>query len=427
MSASAPALKQMIVLADDAPDGLTAYEQLVREADPGPPVIASTDDLLFLYYTSGTTGRPKGVMVGEGGVVLLAESLHEVMHLTETDRYLHVGPMFHAAAPGTLLSVVLAGGCVCVADFEARRCLQLMQQESVTTTNLVPTTLGLLLDVLAQSRYDLSCLRLVAYGAAPMPEATTRRAMATIPARLMQRYGLTEVLPLTYLLPEEHVADGPREITRRVRSVGRAVRGVQLRILDAQDHDVPIGDVGEVIVRGPNVMLGYWKQPTATAEALRGGWMHTGDMGMLDQDGYLYLVDRKKDIIITGGENVYSTEVESVLCQHAAVLEAAVIGLPDQKWGEAVAAIVVLRAGQQASAEEMRAFCRERIAGYKVPRSIDFVDALPKTTTGKISKQELRTRYATSDLPWASGVGPRGDGASRESLGSARTQSNETT
>jgi acyl-CoA synthetase (AMP-forming)/AMP-acid ligase II len=184
-----------------------------------------------------------------------------------------------------------------------------------------------------------------------------------------------------------------RRAVRRLRSAGRPVPGVDVRVVDESAQDVPCGEVGEIIVRGPCMMLGYWKQPEATNHALREGWMHTGDMGMLDQDGYLYVVDRKKDMIISGGENVYSTEVEAVLYQHPDILEAAVIGVPDPTWGETVKAVVVMKTGQRVSADEVRSFCRRRIAGYKVPRTVDFVDGLPKTASGKISKKDLRAPY----------------------------------
>jgi acyl-CoA synthetase (AMP-forming)/AMP-acid ligase II len=209
---------------------------------------------------------------------------------------------------------------------------------------------------------------------------------------------MTETGYATVLTPDDHVLEGSGAAGHRIRSVGRAVPGIDLRVVDGQDNDVARGEIGEIIVRGSSVMLGYLNQPEATDEALRGGWMRTGDMGSLDEDGYLYLADRKKDMIISGGENVYSTEVEAVLYEHPAVLEAAVIGVPDPVWGETVKALVVLKLGQTVSAQALEVFCRERIAGYKVPRSVDFLESLPKTATGKISKKELRAPYWQSSI-----------------------------
>lgn len=389
-------LKQIVVFADEAPDGASAYEALLRAANGAPaPAAGSADELLYLYYTSGTTGRPKGAMLTESNIVFNARTVATHAGFTSADRYLHVAPMFHLADAGAIWSVTLGGGThVCLADFEPGRCVELLERERITATVLVPTMINFVLNSPRAANADFSAWRVLIYGASPMPETLIRRAASTFGVQLMQAYGMTELSPVaTWLSADEHQLEGPETVVRRLRSAGRAVPGVEVRVVDGQDRDVPLGEVGEVIVRGPNVMQGYWNQPEVTAQALLGGWMHTGDMATQDEDGYLYIVDRKKDMIISGGENVYSPEVEDVLFQHPALLEAAVIGVPDATWGEAVKAIVVVKDGQHVSTDELRAFCRQRIAGYKVPRSFEFVDALPKTATGKVSKKDLRAPY----------------------------------
>ena len=390
-----PALQQVVVLADHAPDGYIAYEPLLQHTtDVAPPVRPGPDDLRFLFYTSGTTGQPKGIMLSEANVSVTVRNVQRCIGFTKADRFLHIAPLFHNADAVMLWAAMSAGACnVCVPDFDPERCLQVLQQERVSVSFMVPSMINMLLTQANLARYDLSTWRLVLYGASPMPEALIRRTSNTLGVGLLQGYGLTEAGIDTYLRPEDHVLDGSERMVARLRSAGRVSPDFELRVVDNADQDVQTGEVGEVLVRGAAVMLGYWKQPELTAEALRGGWMHTGDLACLDTDGYVYIVDRKKDMIITGGENVYSTEVEAVLYQHPAVLEAAVIGVPDVRWGETVKAVVVLKPGHTVSLEELQRFCRERIAGYKAPRSVAFCDALPRTATGKTSKRSLRAPY----------------------------------
>jgi long-chain acyl-CoA synthetase len=328
---------------------------------------------------------------GASSALLLDDILLETCPITKPS----CAPMFHLADAGAIWSITLGGGThVCLADFDPARCIELLERERITATVLVPTMINFLLNSPQAASADFSAWRLLIYGASPMPVTLIRRAASTFGVQLMQAYGMTELSPVvTWLSANDHQLEGPDEVVQRLRSAGRAVPGVEVRMVDDQDRDVPLGQVGEVIVRGPNVMQGYWNQPEVTAQVLRGGWMHTGDMATQDEGGYLYIVDRMKDMIISGGENVYSAEVEDALFQHPALLEAAVIGVPDPTWGEAVKAIVVLKDGQQVSADELRAFCRQRIAAYKVPRSFDFADTLPKTATGKVSKKDLRAPY----------------------------------
>jgi long-chain acyl-CoA synthetase len=235
---------------------------------------------------------------------------------------------------------------------------------------------------------------LIAFGASPMPVDRLKAAIHVLGCGFTQLYGMTETAPFaTQLTPEDTVTEGPEHIVRRLASCGREIPGVQVRVVRDDGTEVRPGEVGEIVMRGPNIMLGYWKLPDASAEALRGGWMHSGDLATVDDEGYIYIVDRAKDMIITGGENVYSTEVEDALYKHPAVLEAAVIGVPDERWGERVHAVVVLKPGQHVAPTELSDFCRRHIAAYKIPRSVEFVDALPKTGSGKIQKSVLREQH----------------------------------
>jgi long-chain acyl-CoA synthetase len=268
--------------------------------------------------------------------------------------------------------------------------LRLIPEYRVTKAFFVPALILFLLQVPQCAETDFSSLELIVYGASPAPIDLVRKAVKVFGCGLAQVYGLTETTgAITYLGPEIHSAGDPE----RLKSCGQAMNGVELRVVDGAGREVATGDVGEVVCRSPQVMLGYWNQSEATNRAIRNGWFHTGDAGYLDKDGYLYIYDRVKDMIISGGENIYPAEVENALFSHPAVADVAVIGVPDEKWGEAVKAFVVKKPGTEVSAEDLIIFARERIAGYKVPRSIDFVDTLPRNPTGKILKRELRKPY----------------------------------
>jgi long-chain acyl-CoA synthetase len=390
-----PQVRHVILLAEHAYDDVIAYEELVQTSTTVAPYHErSPDDLLYLLYTSGTTGRPKGVMLSEQNALLVASGVQPFMRLTQNDRVLRTPNPFHLGGL-TIWQVLPVGGCMLVMpEFEPAGYLRMVQNERATVMTLAPTMINAMINLPEVHAADLSSLRLLGYAAAPMPEHLLHATAETFGrAGLLQAYGMTETGYVTVLRPDDHVLAESGAAARRIRSVGRAIPGIELRVVDSQDEDVTCGEIGEIVVRGPSVMLGYWNQPKATAEALRGGWMHTGDMGSLDEDGYLYLADRKKDMIISGGENVYSTEVEAVLYEHPAVLEAAVIGVPDPVWGETVKALVVLKPARTATAQGLQTFCRERIAGYKIPRSVEFLETLPKTATGKISKNDLRAPY----------------------------------
>ncbi|MGH8064966.1 MAG: fatty acid--CoA ligase [Candidatus Entotheonellia bacterium] len=393
-----PALRHCIFTGDGPPPaGFHSYEQLLDAASADfPPTPVVPEDLAALFYTSGTTGHPKGVMLSHANLLANAYHILASMSWQEGEVYLHACPMFHIADGPTSHFITWLGGThVIIPGFKPDLALEVIEREHVTATLLIPTMINFLIHHPDVSKRDLRALRRIAYGGAPMPAELARQAMQTLTCAFTHLYGLTEAAPLlTCLPPEEHVADGPPEKVRRLLSCGRGIIGVRVRVVNERGQDVKPDEVGEIIAKGPNVMVGYWNKPQETADALRDGWLYTGDLATVDREGYIYIVDRKKDMIITGGENVFSTEVENVLYTHPAILEAAVVGVPDATWGEAIKAIVVLKPGMQASAEVIIAHCRSHIAQFKVPRSVDFCEgALPKSGSGKILKRELREKY----------------------------------
>ena len=303
---------------------------------------------------------------------------------------MHSAPMFHLAdGSGWVARNVVGGTHVILPGFTAETVAEAVERYQITDMFLAPTMIQMLVDSQAARDHDLSSLRHLLYGASPISQALLERTMALLPqATLLQAYGMTELSPTTTVLTAEEHAD-----PALLRSAGRAVPIAEVKVVDENDNEVARGTVGEVVARGPHVMLGYWNRPEETAKALRGGWMHTGDGGYLDDNGYLFIVDRIKDMIVTGGENVYSAEVENALAQHPAVATCAVIGVPDADWGERVHAVVVLHDGGTATAGELREHCGALIARYKAPRTVDFVDALPLTAAAKVDKRTLRQSY----------------------------------
>jgi long-chain acyl-CoA synthetase len=378
------------------------YEELLASARPAdPPEDLTEDELAGLFYTGGTTGAAKGVMLTHRN--LLANALHfgVCWPFTPDTVWLVIAPLFHAAGSLAVLATVWnAGRHVLLPNFDPGRALDLIESERVTSTLVVPTMLAAMSDEQLARPRDVSSLRFLSHGGSPCAGETLRRAHAAFPAaELLHIYGATETAPIATLSPhEERLLGTPRE-----RSCGQPAVGVDLAVVDVDGAPCTPGEVGEIAVRGPNVMAGYWNKPAETAAALVRGWYRTGDLGYQDEDGFIYLVDRAKDMIVTGGENVYSTEVEDVLYHHPAVLEAAVFGIPDPQWGEAVHAVVVPRT--PVDVDELLAHCRSRIAGYKVPKAIELRDEpLPKSGAGKLLKRELREPY------W-SGVAARVAGA----------------
>jgi len=379
------------------PAQMASYEQALGGAPgEGPPEAEPEEnDLVGLFYTSGTTGGPKGVMLTHKNLVANAFHATAGLHISEDWVWLHSAPMFHLADGAGIYAVTMAGAQHCfIPEFDAEAFLQAVERYRVTSVLLVPTMMNLVMNHPALDRYDTSSLRYVAYGAAPMPLALLRKSMDRFGCQFLQGYGLTETSPLlTVLPPEDHTFENSEAGFAPVKSAGRPVVGVEIRVVDDQDRDLPPGEAGEIIARGANIMKGYWNRPEITAEVLRGGWFHTGDIGALDKRGYLYIMDRKKDMIKTGGENVHSPEVEDVIYSHPYVLEAAVIAVPDDKWGEAIKAVVTPRAGAQLTERELIDFCRRRLTHFKCPTSVDFSASLPKGGTGKIQKNVLRERY----------------------------------
>ncbi len=370
------------------PDGMTPYGYSESKYTFDEP---DEQDLVGLFYTSGTTGGPKGVMLTHRN--LWSNLLHGMLVNLRKAVWLHSAPMFHLADLGAIYFVTSTGGAHCfLPTFDPEECMRQIERYRVTDTVLVPTMLNMVIHSPSFSKYDLSSLGTFLYGASPMPLPLISTAMAKLPAtRFRQGYGLTEASPLLTLLDyEDHFGDA-------VTSAGKPVFGTEVRVVDDFDRDVPVGQSGEIIARGANIMKGYWKRPEITAEVLRDGWLHTGDMGRFDENGFLYILDRKKDMIKPGGENVYTPEVESMVAAHPAVLEVAVIGVADAKWGEAIRAVVARRPGAELSEADLIAWCRERMTHFKCPSSVVFVDTLPKGGTGKIQKAVLREQHGQPD------------------------------
>jgi long-chain acyl-CoA synthetase len=375
--------------------GAIPYDTLL-EADPFEADVRA-DDLFGIYYTGGTTGLAKGVMLTHKNILANAFQLCVHINLTGDHLAMHAAPMFHLADGAANFAITLAGGShVSVKAFEPLAVLKTIEEYKVTCALLVPTMINMLINHPDVGKYDLSSMRLIWYGASPIAPEVLQRAMDIFKCDFCQLYGMTEAGPiLTVLLPKDHIVDSndPKSV-KKLMSAGRQIIGVQLRVVDKSGKDVKPGEVGEVIAKGDNIMVGYWGKPVETEEVLtKDGWYWTRDLAEIDENGYIYIVDRAKDMIISGGENIYSIEVESVLYKHPAVLEAAVIGCPDEKWGEAVKACVVLKPGMKATESEIIDFCKKRIASYKCPKSVDFLDALPKSGAGKIMKRELREKY----------------------------------
>jgi len=377
------------------PDGMHGYEALLAAADPVADAMRCDEDLAGIFYTGGTTGFPKGVMLSHrnlcaSGLSSLAEGLS-----SPGGAYLHAAPMFHLADMGmSIPQWMQANTHVVIPMFKPEAVLDGIAEHRVTHALLVPTMIQMLVDhpSMREPR-DLSSLRFIIYGASPLSAAVLERAMAAFPGvEFAQAYGMTELSPVATISPPWcHTEEGRRR--GKLRSAGRASYCCEVRIVDADDRELPRGEVGEVIVRGPNVMQGYWNQPAQTQAALRDGWMHTGDGAYMDEDGYIFVVDRLKDMVITGGENVYSVEVENALAQHPAVAACAVIGIPSEEWGETVHAVVVRKPGATAEATELIGHCKTLIANYKSPRSVEFRDALPLSGAGKVLKIELRKPF----------------------------------
>jgi acyl-CoA synthetase (AMP-forming)/AMP-acid ligase II len=396
--------EQYSEVVEQALKGPTSIEEVVWTTNPLPPdegdfhpEPVQEGDVAHLYYTSGTTGRPKGVMLTHRNVCLHAKAAIEELGITPGDVWGHIAPMFHLADAWATFAITWTGGRHVMVDrFEPEAVLAAIEKHSITLSNLIPTMLNLMVKHPRISDYDLSSLRVILSGGAPIAPDLVGRIIETFGCDYIQTYGMTETSPyLTLSILADHLKELPAEkqIEYKART-GRPFKAVELKVVDENGKDVRADDeqVGEIRVRGETVTPGYWNLPEETDRAFKDGWLCTGDLAVIDSEGYVNIVDRKKDMIITGGENVYSIEVENVLYMNPKVLEAAVFGVPDEKWGEVVRAAVVLKPGKTATSDEIIDSCRDRIAAFKLPRKVEFLDELPRTGSGKISKKLLRER-----------------------------------
>src|SRR4030042_1462229 len=367
------------------------YELVLHQTNYSalPETRITDDDIAQIYYTSGTTGRPKGVMLSHKNVNTHALGTIAELHLTDSDVWIHVAPLFHLADAWATWAITWVGGThILVREFDSKTVFEAIEKEKVTITNLIPTMLNLMVNHPEVKKYDYRSLRALLSGGAPIAPEVVRKIVETFQCDYIQTYGMTETSPyLTLSILKEHLKKLSNEDQLRFKSkTGREFIGVELKVVNEQGREVKKEEkeVGEIIVKGDIVTKGYWKLPEETKKSIKDGWLYTGDMAVIDEEGYVTIVDRKKDMILTGGENVYSTEVENVLYMHPAILECAVVGVPDQKWGEAVKGMVVLKPGQKATEQEIIQFCNEKMTHYKAPKSIDFTEALPRTGSGKI-------------------------------------------
>ncbi|WP_296308426.1 AMP-binding protein [Erythrobacter sp.] len=375
--------------------GLAAYEDLVAQGHPCADAMRGGEDLAGLFYTGGTTGIPKGVMLPHRALWYNAMAIAAELGLDREAVWLHAAPMFHLADFTSNTAIALVGGChVYIPAFDPEAALAAIEAHGVNSTILVPTMLARMLDHPGFAPARTASLRRLLYGASPMPEGLLRKALGAMPhVRFFQGYGQTEMGPgVTILAPGDHVLEGPS--AARLRSAGLPTIGCEVRILGPAGDPAPRGTIGEIAATSPGMMLGYWNQPEQTRAVLVDGWVRTGDAGYQDEDGFVHVVDRLKDMIVTGGENVFCAEVENAISTHPAVGAVAVIGIPSRQWGEAVHAIVIPRPGAAVTQEDIIAHCRARIAGYKCPRSVSFrAEPFPLSGAGKVLKRELRAPF----------------------------------
>jgi len=382
----------------DAPSGMCTYEELITGFSPEfQEIEIDDDDVAVQMYTSGTTGRPKGAMLTHKNLMSMYLSRIIDLKLDEGDVFLSAVPYYHTAAEYALIILYIGGTLIIHSRFDPGKFLESIETGKVTVALGVPSMVNFLVQHMEKypRDYDMSSVKIFLYGASPMPVALLRKAMEAFKCSFLHSYGLTEASPgVTLLMPEDHnnILEGPEEKVKRLASCGKEIFNVEARVVSGQGIDVKPGEKGEIIVKGDNVMKGYWKLPEETAETIKNGWLHTGDMATVDEDGYVFIVDRKKDMIISGGENIYPREIEEVLYSHPSILEAAVIGVPDEDWGESVKAFVVLKEGEKASEQEIIDFCKKNLASYKKPKFVEFLDVLPRSAAGKVLKKELREK-----------------------------------
>jgi acyl-CoA synthetase (AMP-forming)/AMP-acid ligase II len=394
LAAECPSIKTLIFLGDeDVPEGFVDYEELVKSPERVSYCPYGGEDLALIVYTGGTTGRSKGVMLSHSNLYTNGMNHLEFESVGQGHSIVLSGPMFHVSSAARVYNhAFMAVHMVILRQFDALELMQSVEKYRISDVIVISAMAALVLDHPRFSEFDLSSLRKINYGAAPMPPSLIRRLQEAFPdVGFYHGYGATEAAGVISTLPaEHHKLDGKK--TQRLKSVGKPAPYLELRIVDGQGEEVPVDAVGEIVIRGPNVMQGYWNRPDATAEVLRDDWYHTGDAGYRDEDNFVYLVDRMKDMIISGGENVYSVEVERAIDLHPAIRQCAVVGKPDDTWGEVIHAVVSLEPGQSVTQEELVAHCREHIAGYKCPKGLSIWDELPLSGAGKLLKNEIRKR-----------------------------------
>ena len=370
----------------DRPDFASNYEDLLAPASEAEPEVgAQDDDLLFIMYTSGTTGLPKGVMHSHNTTMWASLTALVTADIRWGDRYLLSLPLFHVGALNPLLSTIHGGGTVIILpEFDPVKVWELYGEEKITVTLAVPAMLNFMLGTYDAGKHDTSTLRWVMSGAAPVPASLIEK-YAGMGIEIHQVYGLTETGGPSCLI-------SPDEAVKRAGSTGKAFFHTEVKVVDPEGNEIAAGDTGEVLVRAPHLMLGYWNRPEATAETVVDGWLHTGDVAMVDEEGYVYIQDRIKDMIISGGENVYPAEIENVLTAHDGIKEVAVIGTPSAKWGESPLAVVV-KEDDSLEANEVLEYCKGKLAPFKLPKAVEFIDVIPRNPTGKVLKRVLREQF----------------------------------
>jgi acyl-CoA synthetase (AMP-forming)/AMP-acid ligase II len=391
-----PNVKNFISFEGQAPRMSCHRDLLAKYSREEPDVQVTEDDPLYIIYTSGTTGVPRGALFTQGGSREDIRTKVLEKALEPGDTYVILIPLFHVIVSEMLALFYIGDRSVIIKFFDPAETLKTIQDEKATDIFVVPTHLAAMLALPDVKKYDVSSVKRVSYGGSPIPIELLEKALTVFGPIFVQAYGQSECSIITYLRREDHdVLDKSPEEKKILNSCGRPCIDTHLRIVDEKENDVATGEIGEIIILSKHNMIGFWQKPEDTAATIINDWVHTGDVGYCDEKGYIYIVDRKRDMIISGGENVYSREVETILYQHPAVAECAVIGVPDPYWVEHVHGVVVLKKGAKLTPDELIAFCKKRLAGYKAVKSVEIVDALPKNSTGKILKKELRKKWET--------------------------------
>jgi len=393
-----PKVKNFISFEGPAPDMTCHRDLLATYPREEPDVQVEEDDPVFIFYTSGTTGVPRGALYTHRRAIEDHRTSVIGLGLQHGDKYIQIMPLFHVGGTKQMWVYFYVGGCSVIMpqrSFDPAATLQAIRDEKATDIHIVATHLAAFFTLPDIEKYDLSSLKRIWYAASPMPLELLKKGMKMWGPIFIEGYGSTEDGPnVTMLSMQQHdVLDRPPEEQKALTSAGFPDIGVHVRIVDDKDNDVEPGEVGEIVVQSKSIMQEWWHKPDETRETMLNGWLHTGDMGRYDEKGYIYIVDRKRDMVCSGGENIYPREIEEILYQHLSVLEAAIIGVPDPFWVEKVHAVVTLKEGASLTAEELIDFCKQRLARYKAPKSVEFVDALPKNPAGKILKRELREKY----------------------------------